>query len=67
MGVLPWGVKYLFHGEPPRIKDFFEDYMEQKEALEWGNVFCQTELRKRNVERPALEARWRAQHAESLQ
>ena len=64
MGTLPWLVKYAFHGEPPRMKDLFEEFMEQKEELEWGNKFCQTQLRERNLARPALEARWRAQHGE---
>jgi hypothetical protein len=67
MGVLPWSVKYLFHGEAPRVKDFFEDFMDAKEELEWGNDFCQTQLRQRNLARPALEAQWRAQHAQNLQ
>jgi hypothetical protein len=66
MGILPWGVKYLFHGEAPRVKDFFEDYREQKDELEWNNRFCQTELRARNLGRPALEERWRAAHLENL-
>ena len=64
MGALPWGVKYLFHGEAPRMRDLFEEFLEQKDELEWGNKFCQTQLRVRNTGRAALEAQWRAQHTE---
>ena len=46
------------------MKDLFEEFMEQKEELEWGNKFCQTKLRERNLGRAALEAEWRTKHAE---
>ena len=64
IGAAPWGVRYLWNGEAPRVKDDFERYTLARDYWERGNEWCQTRFMKDAAARPALDAAWRDAHAE---